>query len=547
MKISSLGKLICVALCASALSSSAAESAKPNIVIIYADDLGYGDVQCYNRERGKIPTPHIDRLAAQGMRFTDGHSSSGVCTPSRYTLLTGRYHWRTRLQSGIVNVFGEPLIAADRVTVGTLVKQHGYRTAAIGKWHLGWTWPVTQEQRPLLKPAPTLDKEASPVEKKTAEKKAEAKKKAEAEAHASPEQITAWREIFAKPIADGPTTRGFDSYFGTDVPNWPPFCFIENDRTMGIPTEFLPALQLRDNQASVQGPALKDWKLEPILPTLGDRAVEFITETAKNHQPFLLYLPLTSPHTPLSVNEQWKGKSGLGLYPDFVMETDAVIGRVLAALEASDVAKNTLVIFTSDNGCAPYIGIADLEKVGHYPSGPLRGAKADAWEGGHRVPFIVRWPATITPGTTCDQLVHQADLLATIAEVLGTTLLPDVGEDSFSLVPLLKGEDKAIRVNAVSASIRGIPAVRSGQWKYIPARDSGGWGTGGDQTQPVQLYNLFDDIGETKNLAATMPQKVEEMQKLLEKLITDGRSTPGLSQPNDVDVVRYPKTGQSSK
>lgn len=534
MKTSFLCALIFVAWCSCATHSSAAAPAKPNIVIIYADDLGYGDVQCYNSDRGKIPTPHIDRLAAQGMRFTDGHSSSGVCTPSRYTLLTGRYHWRTRLQSGIVNAFGEPLIAADRVTIGSLVKQQGYRTAAIGKWHLGWNWPVTQEQRPLLKPAPTLDKDASPAEKKTAE----------AEALASPEQIAAWQEIFAKPIAGGPTTRGFDSYFGTDVPNWPPFCFIENDRTIGIPAEFLPAQLLMNNQASVQGPALKDWKLEPILPRLGDRAVEFITETAKIRQPFLLYLPLTSPHTPLSANEQWKGKSGLGLYADFVMETDSVIGRVLAALDASDAAANTLVIFTSDNGCAPYIGIADLEKLGHFPSGPLRGAKADAWEGGHRVPFIMRWPTTISPGTTCDQLVHQADLLATIAGILGITLPPNVGEDSFSLIPLLNGEDKAIRVNAVSASIRGIPAVRSGQWKYIPARDSGGWGTGGDQTQPVQLYNLLDDIGETKNLAATMPHKVEEMQVLLEKLITEGRSTPGPPQQNDVEVVRYPKAVQ---
>ena len=228
-------------------------AAKPNILVIYADDLGYGDVQCYNPKRGKIPTPNIDRLASQGMRFTDGHSSSGVCSPSRYALLTGRYHWRTRLQKGIVDVFGEPLIAPDRMTIGTLAQQHGYRTAAIGKWHLGWDWPIPEEQRKYFHGAGMRsgDDEA-PV--------------------ATGEHQAAWRDVFTKPIAGGPITRGFDMYFGTDVPNWPPYCFIENDRTLGIPTGFLPRRLLGNNQASQQGPALKDWKLEEILPELTVRA-----------------------------------------------------------------------------------------------------------------------------------------------------------------------------------------------------------------------------------------------------------------------------------
>lgn len=494
----------------------AAESPKSNIVILYADDLGYGDVQCYNPERGKIPTPHIDKLAAQGMRFTDGHSSSGVCSPSRYTLLTGRYHWRTRLQSGIVPLWGAPLIAPDRMTIGTLAKQHGYRTACIGKWHLGWDWPIPQERAALFKEKPTGDATAS-------------------DAHRA-----VWQEVFSQPIGGGPVTRGFDLYFGTDVPNHPPFCFIENDRTVGIPTEFLTARLVGNNQASIQGPALADWTLEPILPALGDRAAAFITESARKPQPFLLYLPLTSPHTPLSVNEEWIGKSGLNLYADFVMETDALVGRVLDALEKSGEAENTLVIFTSDNGCAPYIGMSDLEKMGHYPSGPLRGAKADAWEGGHRVPFIVRWPGKVKPGSVCDQLVQQSDIIATFAEVLGTTLPDNAGEDSVSLMPLLKGGDQPVRENAVSASIGGTPALRSGNWKYIPAPGSGGWGKGGDQSQPVQLYHLADDLGETNNLAATMPEKVAEMKALLEELISDGRSTPGAVQRNDVEVKRYP-------
>lgn len=516
-------------------SCSWAASPPPNILVILADDLGYGDVQCNNPRRGKIPTPNIDKLAAQGLRFTDGHSSSGVCSPSRYTLLTGRYHWRTRLQRGIVGVFGEPLIAPDRMTIGTLAKQHGYRTAAIGKWHLGWDWALEKGQKALLQPATKAgaDDEAKPRR---------------APAVATDKQREFWREFFSKPIAGGPTARGFDTYFGTDVPNWPPYCFIENDHTLGLPSEFLPASDLGNNRASTQGPALKAWKLEDILPTLGERAAAFITEAAAKPAPFLLYLPLTSPHTPLAVNSGWKDRSGLNLFADFVMETDAVVGRVLEALEKSGAAPNTLVIFTADNGCAPYIGVKDLEEKGHYPSGPLRGYKADAWEGGHRVPFIVRWPGVVKAGGVCHQLVYQADFIRTFADILGAKLPDNAGEDSFSLLPLLRGEDKPIRESAVSASINGLPAVRSGRWKYIPAPGSGGWGKGGDLSQPVQLYNLADDLGETKNLAAAMPEKVAELAALLEKLIVDGRSTPGSPQKNDVEVKRYvPEPAAKSK
>jgi arylsulfatase A-like enzyme len=504
---------------------------KPNILVILADDLGYGDVRSYNAERGKIPTPNIDKLGAQGMRFTDGHSSSGVCSPSRYTLLTGRYHWRSKLQRGIVGVFGDPLIAPDRMTIGTLAKQQGYRTACIGKWHLGWDWPITKEQRPLLSPGHQPDDEAS----KPGGKKA-------ASTHIpSDQQISAWHEIFSKPIGGGPITRGFDLYFGTDIPNWPPFCFIENDRTLGIPTEFLPREYMTKNQASQQGPSLKDWKLEGILPALADRAIRFIQESAQKKEPFLVYMPLTSPHTPLAVNPEWKDKSQLNLFADFVMETDAAVGRVMEALEKSGEAQNTLVVFTADNGCAPYIGVKELEQMGHYPSGPLRGYKADAWEGGHRVPFIVRWPGVVRPGSVSGQLVYQADLLRTFADAFGVQLPETAGEDSFSLIPLLKGEDKPVRESAVSTSMGGTPALRNGSWKYIPARGSGGWGSGGDQSQPVQLYNLAEDIGETNNLAASMPAKIAEMHSILEKLIVDGRSTPGAIQQNDVEVIRYPR------
>jgi len=491
-------------------------AAPPNIVIIYADDLGYGDVQCYNPQRGKIPTPHIDRLATEGMRFTDGHSSSGVCSPSRYTLLTGRYHWRSRLQQGIVPVWGAPLIAPDRLTVAGLAQQHGYRTACIGKWHLGHDWPITDQQRPHFT---GFGGQAGGGGKVSTEV---------TEAHRS-----TWRAVFSQSIPGGPTTRGFHEYFGTDVPNWPPYCFIENDRTVGIPSELLPAEKLVRNQASLQGPALAGWQLEAILPTLGDRAVDFIRRQAKAKQPFLLYLPLTSPHTPLAVNKEWLDRSGLNLYADLVMETDAVVGCVLESLRDSGAAQNTVVFFTSDNGCAPYIGAPELEAKGHFPSGPLRGYKGDVFEGGHRVPFAVRWPGVVQPGTVCGQLVHQADLLATVADILGTRLPDNAGEDSFSLLPLLRGKDQPVREHAVSCASSGVPGLRRGPWKLILARDA-------KTKTDVQLYNLGTDLAEQTNRAPQKPELVAEMRTLMERLITEGRSTPGARQENDVEVRRYP-------
>ena len=508
-----LGLLCAVASLISLFATARAADSRPNIIVILADDLGFGDVQCYNPERGKIPTPNIDRLAGQGMRFTDGHSSSGVCSPSRYTLLTGRWHWRTRLQSGIVGVFGPPLIAPGRLTIAGLLKQQGYQTAAIGKWHLGWDWPIAREQRKFFPGGGGKDAGDGTV----------------SDAHRA-----AWREVFRQPIAGGPTARGFDSYFGTDVPNWPPYCFIEDNRTRGIPSEFLPAelLAKQANLASLQGPALTHWNLDAILPVIGEHACRFIERSAKQPAPFFLYLPLTSPHTPLAVAEAWRERSGLNTYADFVMETDAVVGRVLAALDKAGAAKNTLVFFTSDNGCAPYVGAAELEKKGHFPSGPLRGYKSDVWEGGHRVPFIVRWPGVVAAGSRCDQLVQQADLMATFADLLKMKLPPDAGEDSVSILPLLRGSGKPVRAFAVNQSSGGLPAIRKGPWKLIFGPGSGGWGKGAED-QPLQLYNLDDDIAETKNVAAGHPALVAELTALMEKVVADGRSTPGPAQAND--------------
>ena len=279
----------------------------------------------------------------------------------------------------------------------------------------------------------------------------------------------------------------------------------------------------------MQGPALAGWTLEPVLPA---RASATIRRASREEQPFFVYMPLTSPHTPLSVNSAWKGKSGLNLYADFVMETDAMVGQVLDALEQNDVADKTLVIFTSDNGCAPYIGVADLEDMGHYPSGPLRGYKSDVWEGGHRVPFIVRWPGHVEPKSVCHHLVHQADLMATCAAVVGVKLPATAAEDSVNLLPLLQGGDAPVREHAVSQSSGGLIGLRQGSWKLIFGPGSGGWGKGRDE-QPAQLYDLADDLGEMKNLYTERPDKVKELTALMERLVNNGRSTPGPMQKND--------------
>jgi arylsulfatase A-like enzyme len=319
------------------------------------------------------------------------------------------------------------------------------------------------------------------------------------------------------------------------VPNWPPYCFIDGDRTVGIPSELLPASKLVKSQASLQGPALPDWQLEGILPALADRAEKFIKVQSEAKKPFLLYLPLTSPHTPLAVNAEWKGKSGLNNdYADLVMETDHVLGRVLEALKAGGVENDTFVLFTSDNGCASYIGVKDMEKQGHYPSGPLRDYKTSVYEGGHRVPFVVRWPGVVKAGSVCRQLVLQADTIATMAEILGFKLPENAGEDSFSLMPLLKGEDRAIRTHAVNTGCGGTPSFRDGPWKYVA------------HAEP-ELYHLDEDLDESMNVAPLHPDRVKAMQAAFEKLIRAGRSTSGAPQKNDIKVVRYPKAPATAK
>ena len=462
----------------------AASGGQPNIVYILADDLGYGDVHCLNPERGKIATPQMDRMAAQGMIFTDAHSSSSVCTPTRYGILTGRYNWRSTLQKGVLHGYSSPLIAADRLTVPALLKQHGYTTACIGKWHLGMG-----------------------IEK----------------GQLSPK------------ITDGPTTRGFDSYFGISASlDMPPYAYIDNDHF----TEPLTTTKT----FSRKGPGAASFEAVDVLPTLTAKAVGFIATQAKTGKPFFLYLPLPSPHTPIVPSQEWQGKSDLGKYGDYVMETDWSVGQVVAAIEQAGIGTNTLVILTSDNGCSKAAGITALEAKGHYPSAQFRGSKSDIWDGGHRIPFIALWPGTIKPGSPADQIQSRTVLRATCAELGGAILPANAGEDSFSFLPILKGTGPGARESVVHHSIQGKFAIRQGPWKLEFCPGSGGWSSPNDAEAikeglpPWQLYNVSTDMGEQRNLQAENPEMASRLKELLVEQVANGRSTFGPKEKNDVTV-----------
>jgi arylsulfatase A-like enzyme len=364
------------------------------------------------------------------------------------------------------------------------------------------------------------------------------------------EQAT-WNAAFSQATQGGPTQHGFDYYFGVDVPNWPPYCFIENERTVGIPSTWLPNDVIGNNQASMSGPAMPEWNFEQLLPTWGQKAEEYIADRAENDAPFFLYMALTSPHTPLAVNKEFIGASGLNnRYADLVIETDAILGRVLDALDAHGLCENTLVIFTSDNGCAPYVhvhhdgsgpGTAALEPQGHFPSGPYRGYKSDAWDGGHRVPFIARWPQSIAPASTCEALVSLVDFMATCADILGDPLPDHAGEDSVSLLPLFNQRQPLTRDALIHHSIDGKFAIRTEQWKLILCPGSGGWTlrdhvAAAEGLPLVQLYDMTSDPGEQHNLQAQHPDIVQHLLTQLRTLIAKGRSTPGRERNNDVPI-----------
>lgn len=500
------------------LPSNAALSAEkprgPNIVVILADDLGYGDVGCYG---GRIATPVLDRLAADGMRFTDAHSGSAVCSPTRYGLVTGRYAWRTKLQRGVLGGLSPRLIEPGRMTIASLLKSQGYATACVGKWHLGMDW--------VVKPG----KEISELSIET------------------PEQ--AFNVDHSQPITNGPTSVGFDEYFGISASlDMVPYTFIHNDRVTVNPTEsrnFLMMLGHSDDRSTRLGPAAPGFEAEDVLPTLIRHAGEWIdgrAADARDGKPFFLYLPLASPHTPIYPSPEWRGKSGMNPYADFVMQNDAAIGEVLTALERNGLTQSTLVIVTSDNGCSPQAKIDELEQHQHFPSGPLRGHKADLFEGGHRIPFIARWPGHVAAGSRSDALICLTDVLATAAEIIGQSVPPEAAEDSISILPILKGEPGR-REHLVSHSVNGSFAIRRGDWKLLLCPDSGGWSAPRPGTKaaqglpPRQLYNLRADLKEQTNLVDQQPEQAASLLALLEEFVANGRSTPGPKQSNAVPVV----------
>ncbi|MBN1909834.1 MAG: arylsulfatase [Pirellulales bacterium] len=491
--------LLCLYLFGTSALAQAAQ--RPNVIFILADDLGYGDPGCYNPE-SKIPTPNIDRLAEQGMRLTDAHSASAVCTPTRYGILTGRYCWRTRLKKAVLWPYAMPLIERDRLTLPEIFKEHGYATICLGKWHLGMKWPRNDGRQT---PADTDRLDDKVID-------------------------------LGKPVLDGPCDHGFDRYFGVDLPCFPPYCFLENNHVVGpVPDRPKPR-----NMIGEPGRMQKGWTFERVLPMLGEKADEYIWRHATQHpdQPFFMYLPLTAPHTPITPNKPFQGKSQATLYGDFVVETDAVVGRVLGALDETGLTKNTIAVFTSDNGspgrnghnmAGPY-GSCTRDS-GHRPNAPWRGRKGDIHEGGHRVPLIVRWPGHVRPHSTNDALICLNDFYATLAALLGHDLPDDAGEDSFNMLPELLGKNLPgpIRTSLIHHSHLGKFAIRQGDWKLIRCQGSGSTFT----EVPIlpdapagQLYNLKDDPQEKKNLYRERPDIVQRLSKMLDEQIKSGRTRP---------------------
>ena len=482
-------------------SAPRAQDAHPNIVFILADDMGYGDV---GHAGGLAATPHVDRLRKEGMRFTDAHTTSSVCTPTRYSILTGRYNWRSRLKKSVLFGLDKPLIPESRTTIAAFLREQGYRTGVVGKWHLGLGW----------KKLPNGEK------RKAAE---------------GPTKGNGWDIDYAQPVMGGPTTLGFDESFIIPASlDMYPYVYLKND----VCTQ--PATMTKAFHRA--GPSGKDFEAINCLRDFARESRDFIARSAKGDKPFFLYLPLTSPHTPIVPAPEWQGKSTLGKYGDFLMETDWVVGEVLAELDARGIADRTLVLFTTDNGCSPAAKISNLIRKGHKPNAHWRGHKADIFEGGHRVPFIVRWPGKVKAGSDYAGLVSTVDFFATAADIVDARaeIAPTEAEDSFSFLPALTGNEKAGRSTLIHHSIGGQFAIRRGKWKLCLCPGSGGWSAPrpnvaakNKKLPPVQLYDLEADPGETTNLQEKHPKVVAELVDALVEAIENGRTTKGAKQENE--------------
>ncbi|GJM30416.1 MAG: arylsulfatase [Cyclobacteriaceae bacterium] len=479
----------------------------PNIIVILADDFGVGDIQAHYPDN-KILTPNLDRLVAEGMSFNDAHSSSAVCSPTRYSLLTGRYAWRTPLQEWVLASYEPPLIQPERITLPEMLKNQGYNTACIGKWHLGWNWPGPQQSQR--------------IEEKNALKNLD------------------WD--FTQPITGGPIEHGFDYYFGTHVPNFAPFTFIENDRVVELPTERYRYEPHPDHVVMPRGfegtPMAPGWKFERILPEITERAANYVKEQSKTSEPFFLYFSMTSPHEPVVPSENFAGKSGIAPIADFVMETDWSVGRIMQAVEDAGISENTIILFTADNGHSHYTGWDELVAAGHMPSGQFRGHKGDIWEGGHRVPLVVKWPGKVTPSSTSDQLVCLTDVYETCYQLTtGLSVPKGQGEDSFSFLDiLLNNEDHSSRQDLVSHSVHGEFAYRRDGWKIVYRMPAETLQESRGRPAKVELYHLGQDIAEQFDSTRFHPQVVARLTDEMSSLVNRGSSQPGDLQANDVTV-----------
>ena len=521
----SIGIVTLVLIAAMPHAVAADQTKRPNVIIILADDMGIGDISGLNPE-GKIPTPHIDELIKGGIAFTSGHSSSSVCTPTRYSLLTGRYSWRGWKKSGVSGGSSPPVIEEGRPTLASVFKQAGYTTAMVGKWHLGLSWQSR---------TPDALKQADPQAFELFEK---------AKKQPGKDQFLI---DYTKPFAGGPTDHGFDTFYGIAASlDMPPYVWLEGKKATVIPTEF--------KGWNRPGPTQAGFHPDQVLGVLGDRSAGFIAENAKANKPFFLYVPLTSPHTPIVPSAAWQGKNELlGRYGDFMMETDDVVGKIVKALKANDALDNTIVIFTADNGASPAAGFPKLIAKGHYPNGPLRGHKGDLYEGGHRVPFVLHWPDGAPSGHKTNHLVSQVDFMRTFANMVGVTLPDQAGEDSFDMMPLIQGKDVVVRESHIAHTLRGQLAITSGRWKLIPNRGTG-WTPVGRRYRGHQVENpetdhiamLFDmqvDENEYHNLIDEKPDIAKQLAQQLINDIKAGRTAPGGSSPNTPEVEIFSDRG----
>lgn len=481
---------------------------KPHIIFIMADDMGWGDVSAYNPE-SRIQTPNIDRLASQGLRFTDAHSPSAVCTPTRYGVLTGRYCWRTWLSRGVVGGYTPPLIEPTRPTVATFLKSHGYTTGCFGKWHLGLGWTRSNGFTPTWE-----DTE---------------KMRGGSWQDGDPEK--GLNVDFTKPVQGGPTDLGFDTAFFTAACSTidGPFTYIRDDRVTALPDRMIDVESYPPGDYRPRpGWVAPGFELENVDVEFTREAISFMEEsvTEDPDRPILLYLALSSPHAPWLPPDMVKGATSEGPRGDLVYLADWCLGEVMNALERLGIAGDTLLFMTSDNG--PRHGTE-----GHDAAGSWRGHKSHIWEGGHRIPFIARWPGMIEPGTVSDELICLTDLMATCAGIVGADLPEEAGPDSYDLSSVLLGRRGAgpVREALVSHSENGTFAIRQGRWKLIlDNKTSGGWvrpsGRRPEPGTPGQLYNLESDPGEQNDLWEARPDVVERLTGLLERYRSEGRSAP---------------------